>query len=286
MEKLGLNPIMHEVMSMELKRPNGMIITTGPTGSGKTTALYAFLRSVHNPEVKIITIEDPVEYKVEGIVQTQVEEGYTFASGLRSILRQDPDIIMVGEIRDREVAETAVHAAETGHLVFSTLHTNSAAGAFARLIDLGVDARLIGSSTNIILGQRLVRKLCEECRVKRSATPEEKAKITRVLAGHPKPPTIDGDMQIFEAKGCPVCGGTGYKGRRGVFEAIRIDQAVEDAVIRDPREHVILEAATPQGIPTMAEDGMEKVLSGITTLDELERVVDLSLIRVKPTPGA
>lgn len=282
MEKLGLNPIMHRVMMEELKRPNGMIITTGPTGSGKTTALYAFLRSVHNPEVKIITIEDPVEYKVDGIVQTQVEEGYSFDSGLRSILRQDPDIIMVGEIRDREVAETAVHAAETGHLVFSTLHTNNAPGAFPRLIDLGVDARLIGSSTNIVLGQRLVRKLCDNCKLKRSVTPEEKAKIMRVIVGHPQPPAIAADLQIYEAKGCAVCDNTGYKGRRGVFEAIRVDEAVEDAVIRDPREHVILEAARPQGIPTMAEDGMEKVLSGITSLDELERVVDLSLVRQSP----
>lgn len=284
MEKLGLNPIMHQVMLEELKRPNGMIITTGPTGSGKTTALYAFLRTVHNPEVKIITIEDPVEYKVEGIVQTQVEEDYTFASGLRSILRQDPDIIMVGEIRDREVAETAVHAAETGHLVFSTLHTNNAPGAFPRLIDLGVDARMIGSSANIVLGQRLVRRLCDKCKQKRSATPEEKAKIMRVIVGHPAHPPVAEDMQIYEAKGCEACGGTGYKGRQGVFEAIRVDQAVEDAVIRDPREHVILEAATPQGIPTMAEDGMEKVLTGVTSLDELERVVDLSLIRPTPAP--
>lgn len=279
MEKLGLNPIMHKVISEELKRPNGMIITTGPTGSGKTTALYAFLRAVHSPEVKIITIEDPVEYKVDGIVQTQVEEGYSFDSGLRSILRQDPDIIMVGEIRDREVAETAVHAAETGHLVFSTLHTNSAPGAFPRLIDLGVDSRLIGSSTNLILGQRLVRRLCEKCKEKRPATAEEKKKIMTVLAGHPAPPQLGADFDIYVAKGCEHCAGTGYKGRQGVFEAVKVDEAVEDAVIRDPREHVILEAARPQGIPTMAEDGMEKVIAGITSLDELERVVDLTFIR-------
>lgn len=284
MEKLGLNPIMHRVMEEELKRPNGMIITTGPTGSGKTTALYAFLRAVHNPEVKIITIEDPVEYKVDGIVQTQVEEGYTFAQGLRSILRQDPDIIMVGEIRDREVAETAIHAAETGHLVFSTLHTNNAPGAFPRLIDLGVDSRLIGSSTNIVLGQRLVRRLCEHCKVARTASAEEKAKIVRVISGHPLAPNLSGDLKIFDAKGCPECGHTGYKGRQGVFEAIKVDEAVEEAVIRDPREHVILEAATPQGIPTMAEDGMDKVLQGVTSLAELERVVDLTLIRKPPSP--
>ncbi len=279
MEQLGLNSIMHRVMSEELKRPNGMIITTGPTGSGKTTALYAFLRAVHNPEVKVITIEDPVEYKVEGIVQTQVEEDYTFASGLRSILRQDPDIIMVGEIRDRDVAETAVHAAETGHLVFTTLHTNSAAGSFARLIDLGVDSRLIGSSTNIVLGQRLVRKLCESCKKARLATPEEKEKIVRVLRGHPTPPNLTDEVTIYDAPGCPQCANTGFKGRQGVFEAIRVDEAVEEAVISDPRDHIILAAAKSQGIPTMTEDGIEKVLSGITSLAELERVVDITQLR-------
>jgi type IV pilus assembly protein PilB len=279
MDQLGLNPIIERVMQEELKRPNGMIVTTGPTGSGKTTALYAFLRAVHNPEVKVITIEDPVEYKVEGIVQTQVEEGYSFAQGLRSILRQDPDIIMVGEIRDRDVAETAVHAAETGHLVFSTLHTNNAPGAFPRLIDLGVDSRLIGSAANIVLGQRLVRKLCDHCKRERAATPEEKEKITRVLSGHPAPPNIGSDFKLFDAPGCAECAHTGFKGRQGVFEAIKVDPAVEEAVIRDPREHVILAAARPQGIPTMAEDGMEKVLSGVTSLAELERVVDITTSR-------
>lgn len=279
MADLGLNPIMTTVMEAELRRPNGMIITTGPTGSGKTTALYAFLRQAHTPEVKVITIEDPVEYKVEGIVQTQVEDDYTFASGLRSILRQDPDIIMVGEIRDRDVAETAVHAAQTGHLVFSTLHTNSAAGAFPRLIDLGVDSRLMGSAANIILGQRLVRKLCDHCKKNRPANAEESILIKKVLAGHPKPPTLGAEINIYEAVGCPECGGTGYKGRQGVFEAIKVDTAVEEAVMRDPREHIILEAAKPQGIPTMPEDGMEKVLAGITSLDELERVVDLTKLR-------
>jgi len=282
MEQLGLNAIMHRVMLEELKRPNGMIITTGPTGSGKTTALYAFLRAVHNPEVKIITIEDPVEYKVEGIVQTQVEGDYTFASGLRSILRQDPDIIMVGEIRDRDVAETAVHAAETGHLVFSTLHTNSAAGSFARLIDLGVDSRLIGSSTNIVLGQRLVRKLCASCKKARPATPEEKEKITKVLRGHPAPPALTEEVTVYDAPGCKECANTGFKGRQGVFEAIRVDDAVEEAVISDPRDHVVLAAAKSQGIPTMVEDGIEKVLSGITSLAELERVVDITQLRPEP----
>ena len=279
MDQLGLNSVMYEVMEKELKRPNGMIITTGPTGSGKTTALYAFMRKAHTPEVKIITIEDPVEYKVEDIVQTQVGEDYTFASGLRSILRQDPDIIMVGEIRDSEVAETAVHAAQTGHLVFSTLHTNSAVGAFPRLIDLGVDSRILGSAVNIILGQRLVRVLCPECKKAREATAEEQKVILRILEGHPRPPEVGEKITIYEPVGCAKCSDTGFSGRQGVFEAIKVDEAVEEAVIRDTREHVILEAARPQGIPTMTEDGIEKVLAGVTSLAELERVVDLTRLR-------
>lgn len=274
-EQLGLNDILYNVMLEELKRPNGLIITTGPTGSGKTTALYAFLRHAHTPEVKIITIENPVEYKVDDIVQTQVEDNYTFASGLRAILRQDPDIIMVGEIRDSEVAETAIHAAQTGHLVFSTLHTNSAVGAFPRLIDLGVDYRIIGSAVNMILGQRLVRKLCEHCKKEHAPTAEEKAMIEKILATHPKPPHLPEHFVIYESEGCEKCTHTGFKGRQGVYEAIRVDQAVETAVINDPREHIILEAAKKQGIPTMAEDGIEKVILGITSLAELQRVVDL-----------
>lgn len=276
MENLGLNKILQGVMEEELGRPNGLIVTTGPTGSGKTTALYAFLRETHKPGVKIITIENPVEYKLDDIVQTQTSDEYTFASGLRAVLRQDPDVIMVGEIRDREVAETAIHAAQTGHLVFSTLHTNSAVGAFPRLIDLGVDYRMIGSSVNLILGQRLVRKLCENC--KEAYTPEatEEAIIDKVLATHPAPPQATKPYHIFKAVGCEKCNHTGFKGRQGVYEAIRVDEAVEEAVIRDPREHVVLAAAKPQGIPTMAEDGIEKVLMGTTSLKELERVVDLA----------
>ncbi len=275
-EQLGINEILYNVMLEELKRPNGMVITTGPTGSGKTTALYAFLRKTHTPEVKIITIENPVEYKLEGLVQTQVSEDYTFSSGLRAVLRQDPDIIMVGEIRDREVAETAVHAAQTGHLVFSTLHTNSAVGAFPRLIDLGVDYRMIGTSVNIILAQRLVRILCEHCKKSREATPEEKALIEKVLRTHPKPPAVPNPLLLFDPVGCEKCKHTGFKGRQAVFEAIKVDEAVEEAVVRDPREHIILEAAQKQGIPSMPEDGVEKVLQGRTSMTELQRVVDLT----------
>jgi len=268
-EDLGLNPKLKEIMEEELKRPNGAVITTGPTGSGKTTALYAFMQKVHTPEKKIITIEDPVEYKIPGIVQTQVEEDYTFASGLRSILRQDPDVIMVGEIRDRDVAETVTHAAQTGHLVFSTLHTNSAVGAFPRLIDLGVDYRMIGSAFNVILGQRLIRKLCEECKKEKPLTAEEQKIVTRILGVPPEKSTV------YEAAGCDVCGGSGYKGRIGVFEAIRVDEAVENAVISDPREENILKAAAPQGIPNMQQDGVTKMFEGITSFEELERVLDL-----------
>ena len=275
-ETLGLNTKLNAIVIEELARPNGAIITTGPTGSGKTTALYAFLQAVHTPQVKIITLEDPVEYKLPGIVQTQVGEDYSFGDGLRSILRQDPDVIMVGEIRDRDVAETAVHAALTGHLVFSTLHTNSAVGAFPRLMDLGIDSRMIGNAFNLVLGQRLVRKLCEACRTPRDTTTEEQVLIARIMQ---QPVALH---TIYDAPGCDQCGFSKYKGRIGVFEAIQVDGAVEEAIINDPRESSILEAAKHQGIPTMQQDGILKVLAGITTLDELARVLDLYHIDTPP----
>jgi general secretion pathway protein E len=183
---------------------------------------------------------------------------------------------MVGEIRDREVAETAIHAAQTGHLVFSTLHTNSAAGGFPRLIDLGVDPRIIGSAINAILGQRLVRVLCPECKEAYVATAAELDRIRTALTYYPDPVTIAPDTTLYRGVGCSACGNTGFKGRVGVFEAIIVDEAVEEVVIRDPREHMILEAAKAQRIPSMAEDGMMKVLAGVTTVTELERVVDLT----------
>lgn len=279
LEKLGLNEQMYNLLNEQLKRPNGMVVTTGPTGSGKTTVLYALLQKAHTNERKIITIENPVEYKLDGIVQTQTEEGYSFASGLRAILRQDPDIIMVGEIRDNEVAATAIHAAQTGHLVFSTLHTNHAAGSFPRLIDLGVDPRVIGSSVNLVLAQRLVRVLCPACKRKRTASEEEARQIKQILTTHPQPPSLTEPIEIYEPVGCPACDQTGFSGRMAVFEAILIDEAVEEAVINDPREHIITEAAKPQGIPTMAEDGISKVLQGETSLTELQRVVDLTIGR-------
>ena len=275
MSRLNLNQHIAAVVQNELKKPNGLIITTGPTGSGKTTALYAFLQEVHGEGVKIITIENPVEYKVEGIVQTQVEGDYTFSSGLRALLRQDPDVILIGEVRDAEVAETAMHAAQTGHLVLTTMHTNSAVAAFVRLMDLGVDARMFGSAVNLILGQRLVRLLCNECKVGHVPTKEEEQIITTVVADHPHPETVPQVEQIYTAPGCTVCSNTGFKGRGGIYEAILMDDAVEAVVLSDPREHMILDAAKPQRIPTMLHDGIEKVLLGLTSIEELERVIEL-----------
>lgn len=275
MENLRLNERMQAVMREQIKKPNGLIITTGPTGSGKTTALYAFLRAAHNPGVKIITIENPVEYKLDGIVQTQVSEDYSFADGLRAILRQDPDIIMVGEVRDLEVAETALHAAQTGHLVFTTLHTNSAAAGFPRLIDMGIDPRIFGTSVNIMLGQRLVRILCPACKEAYTASAPETARVTEIASSHPDRPVVPAPLTLYRPRGCEACGNTGFKGRAAIMEGIIMDEAVEEAVIRDPREHVIVAAAKPQQLPTMTEDGIEKVLAGITSLEELSRVVEL-----------
>lgn len=276
MDKLQLSDIMRRVMEVELKKKTGMIITTGPTGSGKTTALYAFLQQVHQSDTKIITIENPVEYKLDGIVQTQTGPDYTFASGLRAVLRQDPDVIMVGEIRDKEVAETALQAANTGHLVFTTLHTNNAVGGFPRLINLGANPLTFKSAINIMLGQRLIRLLCPDCKRPRPATANETTIIDRVMTGHPEPPTITRPITLHEAgSGCATCGNTGYKSRIGIFEAILMTDAVEEAVLRDPREHVILDAAKAQGIPNMTQDGMMKVLRGDTSFEELERVVEL-----------
>lgn len=271
--ELGINKFLMKVIEEEVRRPNGMIITTGPTGSGKTTTLYTFLQMVHKPEIKIITIEDPIEYHLKGIVQTQVTSDYSFVDGLRAILRQDPDIIMVGEIRDGDVAQTGIDAALTGHLVFSTLHTNSAVGSFPRLIDLGIDRRLIGSAVNLAMAQRLVRTLCKECKKERAITKEEQKRMKNILDGYPESISFTG--KIFDDVGCNSCGESGFKGRVGVYEGIRVDSAIEKVLAEDPRESEILEAAKLQGIPTIQQDGIVKVLGGMTSLGELERVVDL-----------
>lgn len=278
-EDLGFEPRLLAILEKETRKPNGMIITTGPTGSGKTTTLYAFLKKIHTPEIKIVTIEDPVEYHIEGITQTQVDEesGYTFSSGLRSALRQDPDVIMVGEIRDNDTASTAVHAALTGHLVLSTLHTNDAAGAIPRLVDIGINPQIIGSALNVILAQRLVRKLCNECKKKETATEKERAFLESVLANLPEhyKDEVRGldPNSVWRPVGCVRCNIFGYKGRIGIFEAILMDKTIEDITRGNPSARDIRETAIRQGLLTLSQDGVLKVLRGVTSLGEFERVI-------------
>ena len=276
MQKLGFDEYFMQVLNKEIHKPNGMILNTGPTGSGKTTTLYAFLSAVHTPEIKVVTIEDPVEYHLDGIVQTQVSKDYSFAQGLRSTLRQDPDVIMIGEIRDPEVASTAVQAALTGHLVFSTLHTNNAAGTFPRMIDLGIEAEILGSSVNIAMAQRLVRKLCEKCRTAAPITDANKALVERLLTDIPHPDDLPKNRDImWIAKGCSECGNIGYKGRVAIVEAIIMDPTIESILRGSPTEREIWQAAKHQQIRSMAQDGIVKILKGVTSFDELGRVIEL-----------
>jgi type IV pilus assembly protein PilB len=281
MDKLGMSKRFLEAIRKEIARPNGLILTTGPTGSGKTTTLYAFLREVSSPEYKIITIEDPVEYHLPGIVQTQVEEskGYTFEAGLKSAMRQDPDIIMVGEIRDAETAITAINAALTGHLVFSTLHTNNAAGTFTRLIDLGADPKTLTSAIHAAIAQRLVRVLCEKCK-KRIPIPTERIDLVNDVLDSIKDMEegkefIQKPTEICMPVGCESCNNTGYFDRIGIHELILTDASIEKIVRENPSEREIKSVAKKQGFLDMRQDGVVKVLQGITSFDELERVIDL-----------
>lgn len=280
-DDLGVDDQLYKIFAREISRPNGMVLLTGPTGSGKTTTLYFFLRKVNSTESKIITIEDPIEYHLEGVNQTQVNrlKGYTFLSGLRASLRQDPDIIMVGEIRDSETAKIAVNASLTGHLVFSTLHTNNAAGAIPRLIDLGVSAKILTSALTLPIAQRLVRRLCQFCHREDVPSPEEQVLIDNVVATikKKKPDLVIPDThKVWRPVGCGECNQTGYQGRVGVFEAIVMDDAVAKVTIANPSEKEIKIAAIPQGILDMRQDGILKILAGITDLTELGRVVDLT----------
>lgn len=273
---MGINQKLYERLSREIRRPNGMLLTTGPTGSGKTTTLYAFLREIHTPDVKIITIEDPIEYHLPGIVQTQTDgREYTFASGLRSVLRQDPDVIMVGEIRDMEVAETAIQAALTGHFVFSTLHTNNAAGAFPRLMDLGVDPKTIPSAVTVAMAQRLVRTLDDSTKRLRHTTDEEKRIIERVFSTLTDPSLMPTSIdEVWEAVPGDD-GSTGYRGRTGVHEAIFMDEQLADLLRMGPSSAEIEKDTRRQGFLTMAQDGILKALAGKTTLEEVFKVVDV-----------
>jgi type IV pilus assembly protein PilB len=280
LEELGIPRKLLSILLKEVEKPNGMILTTGPTGSGKTTTLYAFIKKIHGPTVKVITIEDPIEYHLPGIVQTQVnEKGYTFAEGLRAAVRQDPDIIMIGEIRDGETAAIAINSALTGHLVFSTLHTNDAAGAFPRLIDLGVNPKIISSALSISLAQRLVRKLCPDCKKEIPLAGDDQKKIDEALAtivDKADLPTKERQNgKIWEAVGCEKCNQTGYKGRIGIYEGILMTPEIEKVTEYGSSDREIAAAALPQGILTMEQDGIIKVLQGITSLAELRRVIEL-----------
>ncbi len=278
MEKLGLHPKNLLIVQHAIKQPYGMILVTGPTGSGKSTTLYSVLRMLNKEGVNIVTLEDPVEYFMEGVNQSQVvpEIDYTFARGLRQILRQDPDIIMVGEIRDEETANLAVHAALTGHLVLSTLHTNSATGVVPRLTDMGIKPFLISPSLNLVISQRLLRVLCPVCKKKVKATGSAKKYISEKLRTLPAEIKSDIDFKngfsIFQPQGCKKCNNKGYSGRVAVFEVLKITDALAEIINRSPTEQEIVKQAKAQGMITLEEDGILKVLDGVTSLEEVMKV--------------
>ncbi|MEK7648945.1 MAG: GspE/PulE family protein [Patescibacteria group bacterium] len=261
-----------------IRKPYGMILVTGPTGSGKTTTVYAILKILNKRDVHIITIEDPVEYDIEGINQIQVnaKTNLTFATGLRSILRQDPDIILVGEIRDEETAGIAINSAMTGHLVLSTLHANDSATTLPRLLDMNIEPFLLASTVNIVIAQRLVRKICEKCRESYTITPEEKRLIEdetllkeRILAHNVK---SIAHIQWYRGKGCALCSQTGYRGRLGIYEVMQLDDILREAILRRASSEELMDAAVKGGMTTMLDDGIDKIFLGITTFQEVIRV--------------
>ncbi len=279
LEELGMDEVFYNIMLDEIKKPNGMIITTGPTGSGKTTTLYATLKKLLTSEIKIITIEDPIEYHVKGVAQTQIDhtKGYDFAAGLRAAVRQDPDVVMVGEIRDKETATVAIEAALTGHLVLSTIHTNSAAGAIPRFIDIGVNPKILPSSLNFMIGQRLVRRLCPFCKEKYTPLDFEMKVIERELPEIVKyRPNVKFDGVLYRAKGCDKCNGIGYKGRISIYEGIRMNKEIESIMGNNPSEREIVEISKPQGLLNMRQDGIIKSINGITSLSEVTDAVGIS----------
>ena len=283
LESLGMNKILYKALLDAITKPFGMILNTGPTGSGKTTTLYACLKKVYHPEIKIITIEDPIEYRFEGITQTQVDikNNYTFVAGLRAAMRQDPDIIMIGEIRDVDTSNTAVNAALTGHIVLSTLHTNSAAGVIPRLLGFGVEPGLIGSSMNLMIAQRLCRKLCPECKVQIVADINVANIFTKELG---KMLLLNPDLEykpsneyiIYRANvnGCEKCN-KGYKGRIAVAEGIFMNAEIESVLNIHTTESQVREVANKQGIPTLKQDVILKILNGLTSFEEASSVIDM-----------
>lgn len=280
LETLGLREDLYNIFEGQIKKPNGMIIVTGPTGSGKTTTLYAFLLKIQNPEIKIITIEDPIEYHIQGISQTQAEpeKGYSFAEGLRSIVRQDPDVILVGEVRDLETAKIALQAALTGHLVLSTLHTNDAAGTVPRLTDLGAETSSIASALKMVIGQRLARKVCKKCSTMVKPSAADLAEIKSGLKGLSKEIKLPDLGKIKTAKikegGCHDCNFTGYKGRKGLFEVFLVDDEMEKFILKNPPVSQIKDLAIKKGMVTIWQSGLIEVALGETTLEEVKKVVE------------
>lgn len=279
-EKLGLEKRNFDVVNKAVKRPYGLILATGPTGSGKTTTLYAILNLLNQEGVNVITLEDPVEYFVPGINQSQIQPdiGYTFAKGLRHILRQDPNIIMVGEIRDEETAALATHAALTGHIVLSTLHTNNALGVIPRFIDLGVAPFLISPALSLAMAQRLVKVLCPECKKQVIPKPEVKEMILKELDAMPaeikKDVKISKDLKIYEPNGCKKCNGSGYLGRVALFEILEMTTQLGEIILKEPDESKIMQEARRQGMITMKQDGILKALEGITSIEEVLRAAE------------
>jgi len=278
LEDLGMREDLLGRVREVLQKPTGAILTTGPTGSGKTTMLYAFVSYLNSSEKKIITIEDPIEYHIEGISQTQVDnrKGYTFANGLKAIVRQDPDIILVGEIRDAETADIALQAALTGHLVLSTIHTNDAAGTVPRLIDLGIRPQTIAPAINMAVAQRLVRKLCPNCKKLEKIKPNDLKKIKTALGpieDKVKFPNLDSTLELGFPGKCKECNDLGYKGRIGIFEAFNMSREMEKLILKSPAISEVRDLAIAEGMITMLQDAYVKLLNGVTSMEEIERVL-------------
>ncbi len=281
LEDLGFREDDLEFLNEAIAAPNGLILNTGPTGSGKTTTLYSILMKIKDPTIKIVTVENPIEYKIEGISQTQVDEtkGLTFASALRAFLRHDPDVILVGEIRDKETADTAIQAALTGHLVLSTLHTNDTLGAIPRLFSLGVDVKLIPSALRLIIAQRLLRQICSNCKEEYSADEDLIKKIKAKLIDLPKRVKTSfnfdyTNLKLAKGKGCDKCFNTGYKGRIGIFEFLRMSKALEELIYQKPSEAEILKAIKDDFV-SLQQDALIKALEHKTTIEEVERITGL-----------
>lgn len=290
LEELGLSGRALKELKSALLQPNGIVLVTGPTGSGKSTTLYTGLQSINDGRKKIITIEDPIEFNMERVTQVQVKAdiGLTFAAGLRSILRQDPDVIMIGEIRDPETARIAIQSSLTGHLVLSTLHTNSSLLAIPRLLDLGMEAFQIGAAVKALAAQRLVRQICKHCR-EPTDRPEQLDILLRACDRRETERFSDAieNTVWYQGTGCPACAGTGYSGRKALFEIVRIDNAVKTAILENASAHMLEEAARRQGYRRLAEDGLEKAIAGITTVSEVLRVVsEDALTDLEPEPVA